>query len=189
MKMNLHIEIDGDLAEDDKRRLASTAGLLLALSGVQAQRAAAPAAPAEAAAPAPVSVPVEPDEPAEKPKRGRPAKKGRSISDEPENREPETEQADAEQDAADEAAEIANKALPPIEELRAAMQSYQAKHGHAAFMSDIPALWESQFGAPPEGEAAWRVSKIAELESDKIVGAARVLSKLVADSTRFGGDA
>ena len=136
--------------------------------------------------PEPTPAPVE-----AKATRGRKAKEtAPAISATPEDRRPpEDDAATQAQDTADEQAEVeaAREPAKPItvDDLRGAMGAYVAAHGMPATQEDGPSIFGDVLGAPPKGEAAWKLSLLADLPQEKLAAAHKAWTDAAAGSARY----
>lgn len=181
MKIFLNIEIEqGDVRLD---------AILAALSGTPQ---GAPLGNLEPRAPDDTSGPAETETTAKadtKPAAKKPAaKKGRGISDNPEDRK-EDDAATQAQDAEDEKAEASkgkDEAAPTIEDLRAAMGEYVNKFEMPATHEDGPKIFSSALGNPPEGDEFWKVSTVKAAGDEAIAKAVAAWREAAAGEKRFG---
>jgi len=115
-------------------------------------------------------------------------KKGRGISDNPDDRK-EDDAATQAQDADDEKAEteagVSEEKLT-VEDLRAAMGDYVKNFGMPATQEDGPKIFSSALGNPPEGDEFWKASIVAAAGDEAIAKAVTAWRAAAASEVRFG---
>ena len=174
--MTVTITINGEDAGHALRELGGLASGLLAKPPAQAL--VAEAREAEAAAGENVA---KAETPAEAPKATRTRKKAddksaANISANPEDRKPPEDGPEVqEQDAADEQAEVEAAREPEkavtVDDLRGVMGEYVQKFEMPATQEDGPLIFADALGKPPAGEAAWKLSLLAELPQERLKAA------------------
>lgn len=157
----------------EPRKVGSAPELAMGYSG-DAQKAEAPAA-------------------AEAPKATRARKKADdkpAISTNPEDRKPPEDDAETQaQDAADEQAEVEAAREPEkaitVDDLRGVMGEYVQKFEMPATQEDGPLIFADALGKPPAGEAAWKLSLLAELPQERLKAAYDSWRKAVDSGKRY----
>lgn len=173
--MTVTITINGEDAGHALRELDGLASGLLA-------RPPAPQQDVSTAAVAAASPTVQAEAPAEAPKATRTRKKAddkpaaANISANPDDRKPpEDDEATQAQDAADEQAEVEAAREPEkaitVDDLRGVMGEYVQKFEMPATQEDGPLIFADALGKPPAGEAAWKLSLLAELPQERLKAA------------------
>jgi len=99
-----------------------------------------------------------------------------AISTNPEDRKPPEDDAETQaQDAVDEQAEVEAAREPEkpvtIDDLRGVMGEYVQKFGMAEIQNDGPLIFADVLGAPPAGEAAWKLSLLADMPQERLKAA------------------
>jgi len=99
-----------------------------------------------------------------------------NISTNPEDRRPPEDDAEIQaQDAADEQAEVEAAREPEkaitVDDLRGVMGEYVQKFEMPATQEDGPLIFADALGKPPAGEAAWKLSLLAELPQERLKAA------------------
>lgn len=99
-----------------------------------------------------------------------------NISANPEDRKPpEDDEVTQAQDAADEQAEVEAAREPEkaitVDDLRGVMGEYVQKFEMPATQEDGPLIFADALGKPPAGEAAWKLSLLAELPQERLKAA------------------
>jgi len=114
-----------------------------------------------------------------------------AISTNPEDRKPpEDDEATQAQDAADEKAEVdadrKDETPLTVDDVRASLGLYVNKHGMPATQQDGIKIFEAVLGKPPEGEAAWKLTLLADMSQEKLKAVIDAFTKAAASDKRFG---
>lgn len=133
------------------------------------------------------------DEPAPKATRTRKKaddKSAANISANPEDCKPPEDGPEVqEQDAADEQAEVEAAREPEkaitVDDLRGVMGEYVQKFEMPATQEDGPLIFADALGKPPAGEAAWKLSLLAELPQERLKAAYDGWKAAVAGDKRY----
>jgi hypothetical protein len=113
-----------------------------------------------------------------------------SISSGEERVGPEDDAETQAQDEADEQAEVEASRDPEepltVEDLKSAMSAYVTKFGMPATQEDGVNIFASALGNPPAGEAAWKMTLVANAGQDKLKKAIDAWTAAAAADGRFG---
>jgi hypothetical protein len=113
-----------------------------------------------------------------------------SISSGEERVGPEDDAETQAQDEADEQAEVEASRDPEepltVEDLKSAMSAYVTKFGMPATQEDGVNIFASALGNPPAGEAAWKMTLVANAGQDKLKKAIDAWTAAAAAGERFG---